>query len=268
MPILAVLDETAHGGLDESLKTLYVQNTEDKKFYLDIAPDEAAKVAFNLQSDVKKKEDLLKKAHDAKRVAEDKAKLYEVLGLTPEQITELRDSKRPEDIQKLVEAHKTEIEKVTKSFEEPLTAAQEKAKKYEAEIQKQLTASAIAKLRNDFDLNETADYVLRDFIRAVPREEGSDEYVTAVFENGSPALVAGQPMTPDQLIKGFQEGKKFPAMFNAGIGGGTGGTNRQQQGFTGSIIKVDREASKTDPQLYRQAKEQAAKTGATVAFTD
>ena len=74
--------------------------------------------------------------------------------------------------------------------------------------------------------DETADYVLRDFIKVVPKEEGSTEYTVKVFENGQEALVAGQPQTPAGLIKGFQEAKKFPAMFNVSDGAGTGNTNR------------------------------------------
>lgn len=224
MPLLAVLDETAHGALDDSLKTLYKQNTENKNFYLDIAPDEAAKVAFGLQADVKKKEDLLKKAHEEKRAAEAKAGLFDTLGKTPDEIKELIESKRPEDIQKLIETHRTELETVKRSYEEPIATATQRAERAERQAMDLMARTKIQELRNQYDLNDTADYVLRDFIKVVPVEE-TGEFAVKVFENGQPALVAGQEMTPDQLVKSFQEAKKFPAMFNVSDGAGTG-TNR------------------------------------------
>lgn len=240
MPLLAVLDEGAHGALDDSLKTLYVQNTENKQFYLDIAPDEAAKVAFTLQAEVKKKEEATRLAHEAKKVAEAKAKAYESLGTDPEEIKARLESNRPEDVTKMVTEYEAKIKSLTESFEEPIKKAEAKAQKLEQQVHQTLTQNAIAKLRSDFDLNETADYVLRDFIKVVPREEGSDEFTVRVFENGQPALVAGQEMSPEQLIKGFQESKKFMPMFNAGAGGGTGASNRQNQTPAGAkTITVD-----------------------------
>lgn len=243
MPLLAVLDENAYGGLDDSLKTLYKQNTENKQFYLDISPDEAGKLAFTLQSDVKKKEDLLKKAHDDKRAAELKASAFDSLGKSPDEIKELIESKRPEDIQTLISTHRTEIETLKNSYAEPITRATERAERAERQAQELLARTKIQELRNQYDLNDTADYVLRDFIKVVPVEE-SGEFAVKVFENGQPAVVAGQEMTPDQLIKSFQEAKKFPAMFNVSDGAGTGNTSRQAgtgstkhlEGLTGTAL--------------------------------
>lgn len=62
-----------------------------------------------------------------------------------------------------------------------------------------------------------------------------------------------------------EEFKQLKPWFYADSGaGGTGASplNRNTQGV--ATIKVDREASKADPSLYRQAKEQADKTGATI----
>jgi DNA-binding transcriptional MerR regulator len=238
MPLLAVLDEGAHGALDESLKGLYVQNTDTKEYHLDIAPDEAAKLAHNLRTQFEAKKTDLNRVHGEKTALATKLKAFEDLGKTADEIKAAIESNRPEEVNKLLAdsqaKHQAEVEQLRKSFEEPLATAQEKAKKYEAEIQKSLTTSAIQTIRNQFDLNETADYVLRDYLRAVPKEEGSDEYVVKVFENGAPAMVAGQEMKPDQLIKRFQEEKKFLPMFNAGKDGGTGGTNRQTAGGSGT----------------------------------
>lgn len=227
MPILAVLDEGAHGALDESLKSLYVQNSETKQFYLDIAPDEAAKVAFNLQKQFDNKKTELTNKHKELNDLKAKVSGYESLGKTADEIKAALEANQPENVTKMVTDYETKMEALKKSFEEPLTQATEKAKKYEAQIQKSLTDAAIQKLRNEHDLNEAADYVLRDFIKAVPKEEGSDEYTIKVFDNGSPAIVAGQEMKPEQLISQWREHKKFTPIFNAGDGGGSGGTARQ-----------------------------------------
>lgn len=227
MPLLAVLDEGAHGALDESLKSLYVQNSETKQFYLDVAPDEAAKIAFNLQKQFDNKKVELTNKHKELNDLKSKVAAYEGLGKSAEEIKAALEANQPENVTKLVTDYETKMEALKKSFEEPLSQAIEKAKKYEAQIQKSLTDAAIQKLRNEHDLNEAADYVLRDYIKAVPKEEGSDEYTVKVFENGSPAIIAGQEMKPEQLISQWREHKKFTPIFNAGDGGGSGGSNRQ-----------------------------------------
>lgn len=272
MPLLAVLDEGAHGALDESLKTLYVQNTQDKNFYLDIAPDEAAKVAFNLQKQFENKKADLSRVHGEKTAIEQKLKAFEGLGKTADEIKSAMEASRPEEVNKLlaeaVAKHQSEIEALKNSYEEPLGAAKSRAEKLEAQVQRSLSTSEISKLVTAYNLDpETAPAILRDYIKAVPQEEGSDEYATRVFENGQPALVAGQPMTPDQLIKGWQEAKKFQGMFVNPGAGGTGATNRQTQ-FGGRTFQVSREASKTNPQLYQNAKAEAEKVGGQVTWTD
>lgn len=243
MPLLAVLDENAHGGLDDSLKTLYKQNTENKQFYLDISPDEAGKLAFTLQTQLDNKKTELTNKHAELNTLKTKVSGYEKIGKTPEEIAELIDSKRPEDIQTLISTHRTEIETLKNSYAEPITRATERAERAERQAQELLARTKIQELRNQYDLNDTADYVLRDFIKVVPVEE-SGEFAVKVFENGQPAVVAGQEMTPDQLIKSFQEAKKFPAMFNVSDGAGTGNTSRQAgtgstkhlEGLTGTAL--------------------------------
>src|SRR5437867_360648 len=109
MPKLsAVLNDAAYNEADDTLKTFYTQNTDTKDWWLDVDEpgklDVAGQTAF---ANLKTKLDGAFKDRDAAKKA---IKAFETLDLTPEQIIELRDSKRPEDIQKLVEAHKTEIE--------------------------------------------------------------------------------------------------------------------------------------------------------------
>lgn len=267
MPILAVLDEGAHGALDESLKSLYVQNSENKQFYLDLPDSEAEKLAFSLNKRFNDKKADLDRIHKEKKPLESEVVAYRALGPVEELKAKL-EANQPENITKMVSDYETKMEALKKSYEEPLNQATEKAKKYEAQIQKSLTDAAIQKLRNEHDLNEAADYVLRDFIKAVPKEEGSDEYTVKVFDNGSPAIVAGQEMKPEQLIAQWREHKKFTPIFNAGDGGGSGGSARQVSTGGGKAFTVSAAASKANPSLYETAKAEAEKVGGTVQWTD
>jgi hypothetical protein len=233
MPKLsAVLSDADFQAADESLKTFYVQNTETQDWWLDV--DEPGKLDVSGQTAFKNLKTKLDGAYKERDAAVKVANGYEKLGKTAEEIAAALEANQPENVTKLVTDYEAKIESLKTSFEEPIAKATERARRFEAQVMQSLSQSAIAKLRNDFDLNETADYVLRDFIRVVPKEEGSDELVVRVFDNGSPALIAGREMTTEELIKGFQENKKFPAMFNAGTGGGTGAPARQNGAAPGA----------------------------------
>lgn len=268
MPTLsAVLNDADYTAADDSLKTFYVQNTETKDWWLSV--DEPGKLDVAGQKTFKNLKEKLDGAFKERDAAKKLAESFEKFGKSPEELQAALEANRPEEVTKMVADYETKFENLKKSFEEPLATANERAKKLEALHQQSLAASAIAKLQQDFELNDTAPYVLRDFIKVIPQEDGSDGYAVKVFENGSPKQIAGQDVTPDQLIKSFIEAKKFPAMFNAGTGGGTGAQARQSAGAgAGSIIRIPREESKTNPALYSQAKETAAKTGAQIQFTD
>lgn len=265
MPLLAVLDEGAHGALDDSLKSFYVQNTEDKSFYLDIAPDEAAKVAFNLQKqfDAKKKD--LERVHGEKTALAQKFKPFEEMGKTADEIRAAMSANQPEDITKLIEKHNTELEQIKSSYETPMAEHKTRAEKLEAQVRQSLESSAISRLVADYGLDpEVAPNVLASFIKAVPKEEGSDEYTVGVFDNGSPALIAGQPMKPEQLVTQWREQGKYKAMLGAGTAAGTG----LKIGAGGRAFTVSREASKNNPKLYQTAKAEADKAGAEIQWTD
>lgn len=271
MPLQAILEAAEFDALPDVTvlgKDSFVKNEKENKFFLNLPADEAGKLAFNLQSSVAKLEannkELLKQKGEANRESE----TFKSLGKTPDELKELLNSKRPEDLQKLIEKHNADMEAVKASFTESDNQKTEIVQKLQQQLADTNTKAAISRLRNEFDLNDMADFVLRDFIRSEPKDEGSTEYVTRVYENGNPALHAGEPMTPDQLIKGFQDGKKFLQMFNAGNGGGTGASNRQGSTGNGTNVSVSRAAVKEDVNLFRAAEEQAAKTGGQVVFTD
>jgi hypothetical protein len=268
MPKLsAVLNDAEYAKADDSLKTFYVQNTDTKDWWLSVDDpgklDVAGQTAF---TNLKAKLDGAYKERDA---AKNALKPFEGLGKSADELKAALEANQPENVTKMVADYEAKMEALKKSFEDPLNTATEKAKKYETQVQKALTDSEIAKIVANHNLDpETAPAILRDYVRAVPKEEGSDEYVTRIFENGQPAQIAGQPMSADQLLGGWREGKKFQRMFIAGDGGGSGQGGRQISIGGGSVIQVSREASKTNPALYQNAKAQAEKTGATVQFTD
>lgn len=228
----AVLDENAFGGLDDTLKTFYTQNAENKSFYLNLSADDAGKLAFNLQADLKKKEDLLKRAHDEKNELKSKFTPFESLGKTADEIKAALEANRPEEVTKLVTDYELKLKSIEDSYKESLQKESELRTKAQSALEKTLVDSTISKLRADFDLNDAAPFVLQNFIRPVRNEE-TGEISTVIFENGNPALVAGQPKTPEQLLNGFKEAKQFLSIFNAGSEGGSGGTNRQTQ-FNGN----------------------------------
>jgi hypothetical protein len=233
MPLLAILDEGAHGALDDSLKNLYVQNAENKQFYLDISPDEAGKVAFNLQ----KEKELLKTNNSEllkqKGEANTKLKAYESLGKAPDEIKAALGANQPENVTKMVADYEEKFNALKSSYEEATTAKDSKLEALQAQLHKTLVNGTIAKLRAEHDLNDTADYVLRDYLKV---EESDDGTATVrVYENGKPALAAGGlEKTPELLLNGFRENKQFLAIFNAPNGGGTGGTNNQKTVTTGT----------------------------------
>jgi len=230
MPLQAILEAADFDALPDTTilgKDSFVKNEKENKFFLNLPDAEAAKLAFSQQASIAKltgnNAELLKQ----KGAANAEAEAFKTLGKSPDELKELLNSKRPEDINKLVADYAAKEESLRKSYEDSLTASNAKAEAAARQLQDTITRATISRLRAEFDLNDTADFVLRDYIRAEPKEEGSADYVTRVYQDGNPALVAGQPMSPEQLIGTFREGKKYLAMFNAGDGGGAGGTNRQ-----------------------------------------
>lgn len=249
-----MLDEAAHGALDDSLKTLYVQNTENKNFYLDVAPDEAAKLAFNLQSQFQAKKDELTRVHTEKNTLKAEVDAFKAIGKTPDELKTAIESNRPEDVTKLVTDYETKMADLKRSFEEPLTKAEERSQRLAAQVEQSLTDSEIANICQQFGINTAGSFVLRNYIKAVPSptDENPDAYAIKVFENGKLMQIAGQDISAEQLVKGFQEQKKFPEIFTVGDGAGTGNTNRNTvnlgdkkfEGLTGTEkLKAARQAA-------------------------
>jgi hypothetical protein len=225
MAILGVLDEQKFTTLDESLKPLYRQNSDNKNYYLDIPPDEAAKLAFNQTAELERLRKHSETVLGEKKAIQDQLKPYQSIGKTPDEIKAELEAKNPEEIGKVKAEYETKIASVNESWTEKYSQIESMAKQRQEQLEKTLVNAQISKLRADYDLNDTADFVLRDFIR--PETDESGNISLKVYENGEPALTAGQPKKPEQLIESFRDSKKFLSMFNANGGGGTGATNNQ-----------------------------------------
>jgi hypothetical protein len=221
----AVLDEPSFNAIeDDSLKSLYVQNTDTKQYFLDV--DNGDALAFNLQKEVETLRNHNKTVLGEKKTIQEKVKGWEALGKSPEEIKSLLESNRPEELNKLIEKYDLEKKSLSDSFTESLNEATSKAERYQKQALNMALSVRLAQIRDQFDLNDTADFVLRNYYRAEETEDG--QVVTRIYgDDGQPVLKAGQPITDEQFLNGFKEQKKFLSMFNSPNGGGTGATNRQ-----------------------------------------
>lgn len=93
----------------------------------------------------------------------------------------------------------------------------------------------------DFERNETGETVVK-------------------YKESNGVLVE---IKPEEFVAKFKESR--PYFFQSE--GKDGGGDRNQQTFSNGVITLT-DAVKNNPQAYQQAKEQAAKTGATIAFAE
>jgi hypothetical protein len=270
MPLQAIVEAAEFDALpDVSVigKDLFVKNEKENKFFLNLPDSEAAKLAVGLQQSVAKLTANNKELLTQKGEANAKVEAWSAIGKTPEEVTEQLKSRRPEDLQKLVEAHKLELDAIKKSGSEETLKERTAREALESEYAATKLDSTLEKLVNKFDMRPSARFALKEAIK-VERDDAG-KFVTRVYgDDGQPAYLAQAPMTPEQLVGQWQEKKQYPELFNAGTGGGAGSSSRQFAGQNGTQFKVSREASKSNPSLYQQAKEQAAKVGGEVVFID
>lgn len=99
-----------------------------------------------------------------------------------------------------------------------------------------------------------------------------DTYMPRVFDKDGNQVIGdtkGNPMDLEQYVEQMKQHTSYARAFDSNNGGGMGA----QGGFgggsgNGNVIRLDREAVKQNNQLYVNAKEQAAKTGATIEFVE
>lgn len=240
--LLAVLDESAFGALEEPFQGLYKQNAETKKYFLNLPESEAEKLTFNLKDQISKKEALTKKAFDEKNEAQKQLDAFAALGKSPDEIKAELESSQPEAINELIAKHKTEIESIKHSMTEEVEKYRGKyesadtllAKAKYGEVAAQITA------KNDLD-TELAPKVLRDHIKIESDDDGNK--TVKVYDNGIPFTHAGEPGTVQQLIDSFKESGRYSGMFNAGKAGGMD-TDARQEGvvLNGTVSASDQQA--------------------------
>ncbi len=277
MPLLAILEQAAFDALaDETVlgKDSYVKDEKTNTFRLAMDGVEAGKLALPLQQEVAKLKTNNEKLLDEKIKKAAEVEKFTKLGKTAEEIDEILKSGKTPAMEDLEKSHAAQIESLKTENQKALVAAQEEiqtAKTESDDTKKHLVSTMkrtmIAELKNEFDMNGLADDWFANRIEIV-YDENSNKYEPRVMKDGDVAYKATQFMTPKQLAEEAKENKDLAGMFNAGLGAGSGADGRQRPLNLNGAITVSREASKTNPRLYQQAKEEAAKTGAEIVFTD
>lgn len=278
MPLLAVLDEAAFNALpDETVigKNSYLKNEKTNAYQLALDGAEASKLATPLQDEVAKLKANNQKLLDEKIKAGEKADPFIKLGKTPEELAEMIASGKTDGIEELEKKHSKEIESLKTSHEQAIASAKtelETAKTATTEVEKQLMGTMIRTrieaLKTDFGFNKLADDFFAARIKIV-KDEATGSYVEQVFENGELAYKGGALKTPAQLAEETRANKEYAGMITGGTGQGTGAPGQGGgMSYQGGVIQISAEASKSNPQLYQQAKAQAEKEGKQIAFTD
>lgn len=176
-------------------------------------------------------------------------------GIDPKKYTELLELEKQANTDKLkdpagVEARFTQMQS---DFETRLQKERERADNLT--IERTLESALIAAGVHKDALPEAMD-AARKRVKPI----GTDPSRLGVLAEDGATMTA--TALKDWLAGDFKTTKSFFFVDDGAGGTGSSPFNRSTPGS--AVIKVDREASKTNPQLYRQAKEQAEKTGATI----
>lgn len=277
MPLLAIIDEAAFNALAEETvlgKDSFKKDEKTGKYAFLMDGAEAGKLAVPLQNENAKLKDNNAKLLDEKIKTAAKYQPWEKLGKTPEEIETILKEGVTADTEKLTKEHNAKIEGLKAETQRLLDAAKleaEEARNGKAEIEKHLIGEikrvTIAELKNDFGIANGGEDYFANRIDVV-FDEDLKKYVPRVIENGEVAYKGTAFKTPKQLAEETRENKEFANLFIAGNAAGGGADPRQSRAGIGGQFLVSREASKTNPDLYRQAKEQAEKAGGQVGWTD
>lgn len=237
MSLRANIDKAAFDALADTTvigKDSFRLNEKDNQYYLDLAGEEAAKLAIPLQEKVAKLETNNAKLLDEKIKATEKATKFEKLGKTPEELEKFLKENRTEDAEALEKKYQDQTASIqraadaeVKSVRDELAGTVKKTETLTEQIRNEMKRTKVAELKNKFDMNALGDDWLANRIAVVPEEEGSDRFVVRVVENGDLAYKAGKLKTPEELAEEARQNRDLAGMFNAGSGGGSGGTNNQ-----------------------------------------
>lgn len=207
-----------------------------------------------------------------KKAAEARAKAYEKLGKTPEEIQSALEAQAKVEEQRLLDSGKWR--EATAAREAQLIEA---ATKREAELNGKLTKrdgqlfdvlarneAQAAIVRADGRLTLLEPHVIRNL--KVVEEEGEPPRVQVVDGKGVPRIKGtGQPMTVDDLVLEMRANKDFESAFNAPDARGGGGRGSGDRPGGNGQFRLSWE-DRNDSAKYRALKEAATKAGQQVVI--
>lgn len=201
---------------------------------------------------------------------------------------DLDPEKAREALQRLEEAEQEEAKK-SGNFQAILDAANKKFDAERAQL-KQL-------LQEKDDLLATKETTIQDIVldqgltAAIAKHKGDplillpiikskkevkavldgDAYLPRVFDKDGNQVIGdtkGNPMDLDQYVDLLKQHPSYAKGFEPTGNGGMGAHGGNGGGAGGNVIRLSREQVKQNSAVYAQAKEQAARSGATIEFTD
>lgn len=224
MALTAIVPESDFEALDETLKTFYVQNTDTKEYYLDV--DNADRLAVNLQTEKTK-------------LADNNQKLVDQLAKAREEAAQLAAKAKaaadkaegePDHSVKLAE-----YEAKIASYEESLKTEREQRQTVARQAAVSAREADIERVLNKFQMFPTSAANLREATEVVQNEDGTCS-VQVVGPDGKPLMQAGQAVTLETLVAGWQNDPAHATLFAANGVGGTGAPARMNGGRGASKI--------------------------------
>lgn len=243
--VLASLD-----GLSEALQGEYKKG-EDGKYYLDVTDIEDAPAVAGLRQ---KYRDLL----DEKKQLQRK---YDELGITPDELAELRDKAanagKGVNAEKLAEME-AKLAEVRKNAEKAIADAKAEAEKEREALRRtekqRVIATAIAEAKANTKLGKLID----DMIDVRLRDDGTFE--TVVLKDGQPRTkgLTADPMSVSDLLGELKESDDWSIFFAPEGKGGSGASPAGSGGTSVSVNPFKKETRNVTEQM-RLAKENPAK---------
>lgn len=285
MALPAIVDEDGLAQLPEAVRSEYAQ-AEDGSYQLQVDPGESG-----LQlADVGQLQKSLQAARgDAKKARSELTKFKDI---DPDKAREALDLQQKfeagelEDDQKsrLAQAEKALSEKYEaqrQQLEKKLQAAVEEKDKREQQLMQKVRSatvdSAVQAAIAEHGAGEFSELLTPAIQKRVEMVEDDDgNFSVAIMgDDGQPMLsrrpgASTQPMTVGEYVESLKEKKAYAPLFPGSGSTGTGSTSSspgEGRISSGGTIRLSREQSK-DPQVYREAREQAAKTGAQIVFEE
>lgn len=237
MSLRAIIDSAAFDALpDETVigKDSFKKNEKDNHYYLNLQGEEAAKLAIPLQQQITKLEANNQKLLNEKIQTAAKVTAFEKLGKTAEELEKFLTENKTDDAAVIEKKYQDQMESVRTAAKAEIQSVRDEADAAKTtnqaltdQIRNQMKRTVVAELKTKYDMNALGDDYLANRIAVVPEEEGSDNFVVRVMENGAVAYKAGKLKSPEELAEEARQNRDLAGMFNGGSAGGSGGQNNQ-----------------------------------------